>query len=366
MSMATSWSTRSVGCARAGGDAGASRDRSHRKLAGFVQPDVRRLVDDRPMQAAPRWSRGRGRAVMLTVVVLLAPAGAWLGHAVLASSRAEAASHRGAGVSVRDVSSSAAPAITTAPVVTTAPASPVPPAVSASAQLDALLAAVPTRVSVAATNLATGATFGYFDDRRFPTASVVKVDIAAALLLQAQDDGQALSAGTDELVIAMIEQSDNDAADELWSRIGGSAGLAAADLRLGLTQTTPGPDGLWGLTTTSAADQLRLLVELTSEQSPLAAPARAYLLRLMGAVEEDQAWGVSAAARPGDRLAVKNGWLPLDGDDGNWVVDSIGQLGGVGGTLLVAVLSDASADMDSAISVVQRAAVLGASALSAG
>ncbi|GAC1331644.1 MAG: hypothetical protein NVSMB13_20010 [Mycobacteriales bacterium] len=365
--MDTFWTIRSGGCAPAGADAGADPAHPHRKLAGFVQPGVRPAVDDGAMREVSRWSRRRGRAAVLAVAVLVAPAGAWLAHAVLASPSAEAAPHRAAAVSVGDVSLAAAPAAITAPAAATAPASSVPAAATiASARLDALLAAAPTRVSVAAINLATGATFGYFDDRRYPTASVAKVNILAALLLQAQDSGRPLSADADELATSMIEQSDNDAADQLWERIGGAAGLAAADVRLGLTQTTPGTDGLWGLTTTSAADQLRLLVDLTSEQSPLAAPARAYLLHLMGAVEEDQAWGVSAAARPGDQLAVKNGWLPLDGDDGNWVVDSIGRLSGVGGTLLVAVLSDASADMDSGISVVQRAAVLGVSALSAG
>ncbi|MDQ6649380.1 MAG: serine hydrolase, partial [Actinomycetota bacterium] len=132
---------------------------------------------------------------------------------------------------------------------------------------------------------------------------------------------------------------------------------------LGLTQTTPGPGSSWGLTTTSAADQLRLLVDLTSPSGPLAAPGRAYLLDLMTRVEGDQVWGVAGIAVGGDALAVKNGWLPLDGDDGDWVVNSIGRIAGPARTLLVAVLSDSSPDMDSGISVVQRVAALAAGAV---
>ena len=57
----------------------------------------------------------------------------------------------------------------------------------------------------------------------------------------------------------MIETSSDDAATDLWTALGAGGGLATADASLGLRRTTPGPGDYWGLTTTTAGDQLRLL-----------------------------------------------------------------------------------------------------------
>lgn len=74
----------------------------------------------------------------------------------------------------------------------------------------------------------------------YDTASIVKVDILAALLVQAQDDGRALTEREKSYAVPMITESDNAAADALWEIIGGSDGLDAANARLGLTGTTAG------------------------------------------------------------------------------------------------------------------------------
>ncbi|MGW4750279.1 serine hydrolase, partial [Streptomyces sp. NPDC004290] len=93
----------------------------------------------------------------------------------------------------------------------------------------------------------------------YDTASIIKVDIHAALLLQAQDAGRPLDATQQALARAMIEHSDNAAANALWRQIGLAPGLEAANKRLGLTSTKGGPGFLWGLTRTTASDQIRLL-----------------------------------------------------------------------------------------------------------
>ncbi|MDQ6649278.1 MAG: class A beta-lactamase-related serine hydrolase, partial [Actinomycetota bacterium] len=179
------------------------------------------------MRSTDGHGRRRARGVLVASLVLLAPAGAWLAHAALVSPPAEAIAPR----VVQAVPASSADPARTSPVPATATeptTAPVPAAAAASStaaaaagRLDALLADVPTRASVAIVDLATGTAFGYHDERRFPAASVVKVDILAALLLQAQDAGRPLSADADELAVSMIEQSDNDAADLLWESIGG-------------------------------------------------------------------------------------------------------------------------------------------------
>ncbi|MEU6574652.1 serine hydrolase [Streptomyces sp. NPDC046805] len=209
------------------------------------------------------------------------------------------------------------------------------------------------RVSAAVRDLASGAGAAY-GDGAFDTASVVKVGILAALLLQTQDAGRCLTAAEKTYATDMIGRSDNASATALWHVIGGAAGLDAAHRRLGLTRTTAGGDGLWGLTRTTAADQLTLLQHVFGDDSRLEAASREYVRELMGAVESGQRWGVSAAA-DGCASALKNGWLPRS-TTGLWVVNSIGCVTVDGTGYLVAVLSNGSASLEDGVSLVEAAA----------
>jgi beta-lactamase class A len=192
-------------------------------------------------------------------------------------------------------------------------------------------------------------------DRRFETASIVKVNILAALLLRQNPPGKALSSATRQLAEAMIVSSDNDAAVALWQRIEGSRGLTAANRTLGLRETKPNTH--WGLTTTTAADQLRLLTALTSPTGPLTAQHRTYVMGLMNKVIPEQRWGVTAAREPGNRLVyVKNGWDTVDVDGGRWLVNSIGRIVEARHDWLIAVLSDHHVSREAGVRVVEKAA----------
>ncbi len=183
----------------------------------------------------------------------------------------------------------------------------------------------------------TGARALYNAAELFHTASIVKADVLAVLLLRHEQAGTDLSTSEDELAEQMIEDSNNNAASDLWGDDGAAYGMAAANATLGLTHTTPGVDYYWGLTTTAVSDQLRLLEDLTSPRSLLDATSRSFELDLMEDVTTDQAWGVSAAAARGTSFAVKNGWLP---DPQLWVINSIGVIEHAHQQVLVAVLSD--------------------------
>ncbi|MFJ3657317.1 serine hydrolase [Streptomyces nigra] len=217
------------------------------------------------------------------------------------------------------------------------------------------------RVSVGVLDLASGesATFG---EGAFDTASVVKVDILAALLLRAQDEGRRLTPTERADAAAMIEHSDNASASRLWRAIGAAAGLDAANERFGLTDTEGGDGMLWGLTRTTAADRLRLLRQVFGEESELEAASRAYVRTLMGRIAQGQHWGVSAAA-DGSGWALKNGWLPRTAT-GLWDVNSVGRVTSQGRELLVAVLSDGHTTQARGISVVEAAAVAAVSVFS--
>ena len=132
----------------------------------------------------------------------------------------------------------------------------------------------------------------------------------------------------------MIEDSDNNAATELWNEDGGAPAVAAFDQSAGLTETFP--NAAWGLTTTTAADQITLLRHLAEPNPILTDDSRAYELGLMENVTPAQAWGVSAGVPPGVTIALKNGWLPLST---GWAVNSVGWVDGDGRDYLIAVLT---------------------------
>jgi hypothetical protein len=199
----------------------------------------------------------------------------------------------------------------------------------------------------------TGTTAVYGSTRTFRTASIVKADILAALLLQHQQANTKLSDQERASATEMMDDNDENAATTLWTAIGGAAGLRDANRALHLSHTTPGADGRWGHTSTTAGDQLQLLADLTSARSPLSPLSRSYELGLMRHVSAGQGWGVTAAGSGGSP-AVKNGWMT--DSDAAWVVNSIGVITDAGHTVLVAVLSDDQASESAGISADEAAA----------
>ncbi|HEX2316376.1 MAG TPA: serine hydrolase [Thermomonospora sp.] len=214
-------------------------------------------------------------------------------------------------------------------------------------------------LSVTVRDLTTGITYRYRPGTRFVTASVAKVDIVMTLLLQAQKRGRALTADERRLAELAIRYSDNKATDRLWERVGGAGPVAAANRRFGLRRTRT-VDGrcvdlyCWGITETTADEQVRLLYELVDPEGPLTASGRAYVLKLMSRVAPEQAWGVSAAARRGDRVALKNGWQRRLTHGRLWAINSVGRVRTEGHDLLIAVLSDHHPTSAAGIAVVER------------
>ncbi|MDO0939399.1 serine hydrolase [Streptomyces sp. DG2A-72] len=218
-------------------------------------------------------------------------------------------------------------------------------------------------VAVLALDSADQEVASYGQDAAFDTASIIKVGILATLLLQAQDEERELTAAERRSAEAMIRTSDNDATNVLWRAIGEAEGLDTAGERLGLSSTRGGPGMRWGLTQTTATDQVKLLRAIFARgPAALARPpeglneaSRACIRELMGSIAQDQDWGVSAAGSPGSRWALKNGWLRRT-TTGLWVINSVGQVTVHGRRYLVSVLSSGNASIKSGISLVERAA----------
>jgi Beta-lactamase enzyme family len=202
-------------------------------------------------------------------------------------------------------------------------------------------------VLAAVYDVSTGQSWRLGDGPPQAEASVVKLDILEALL--AKQAGAALSAGDQSLSQSMIEDSDNDAATSLWDEAGGATGIGAYNDSAGLSGTTPSAcvtcAGFawpgWGLTTTVPQDQLSLLRQLIAPgPRPLLSGAqRSYALSLMENVAPGQRWGVTGGVPAGVRVALKNGWLPLNDANTDWQINSVGWVSGDGRDYLIAVLT---------------------------
>jgi len=110
-------------------------------------------------------------------------------------------------------------------------------------------------VGVAVYDRRTGATYTYRGGTHFKTASVVKVQVLAAVLYRAQRLGRGLTSWEKSNASAMIRRSDNDATNRLYGSLGGAGPVRVAGQKLGMVDTTVGANGWWGLTSTTAADQ---------------------------------------------------------------------------------------------------------------
>ena len=216
------------------------------------------------------------------------------------------------------------------------PARPADPFTAPATRTD--LAARTGTITAAVEDLRTHQLWLYHPGVRVQTASIEKVDILETLLHQAEIAGEPLDDDDTDLVQGMIENSNDEDAQDLWDSIGGSSAVAAYNSKAGLTGTVPDPDGYWGETTTSAADQIRVLRQLVLPHGLLNRASQDYQLGLMENVEADQAWGVSAGVAGGVSVALKNGWVPLTGAT-DWEVNSIGRIKGDGRRYLIAILT---------------------------
>ncbi|HTJ66245.1 MAG TPA: serine hydrolase [Actinospica sp.] len=305
-----------------------------------------------------------GTGLIVVVAIAMALFGPSRGSAAAAAVRVEsaspsasAASSAKAGTNLAGADTSSAPASSSASASASPSATPDPSASLASA-VSSLVSADDGHVSVAVEDLSSGTTASYNVSDDYVTASIVKLDILETLLYDDQQKGTSPTSSQRSLIIRMIEQSDNDAALDLYDEEGGSSAITAANKVFGLTGTTVDSDA-FGDTTTTVNDQLVLLRQAFTGDSSLTSANRGYIQSLMSKVESDQRWGVSAAADDSSSSAtdymLKNGWLPRSATD-LWEINSIGEVEHDGHEYLVAVLSADNETMDDGVDTVEKVA----------
>jgi hypothetical protein len=137
---------------------------------------------------------------------------------------------------------------------------------------------------------------------QFSSASVSKALLLAGYL---RSHPREIDAGTRSQLEAMVQASDNSAADAIYAIVG-DEGLERVAQRAGMDDFEATP-GFWGGVKITAADTARFFYRLDHN---LAGPHRRYGRRLLATVIEPERWGIPAVAVKGWRVWFKGGWRP--------------------------------------------------------
>lgn len=165
------------------------------------------------------------------------------------------------------------------------------------------------RFTAAVYDSVTGCEYTFRPQQRITTASVLKAEILAGVLLRAQREGRGLTAWEHSQIVPMIRYSADPEASALWSSLGGVAGMRDVDRTLGLAGTTQAAP--WGLTLTNAHDRNTVLRAMLLGagghfSAASSARARSYLLD----VTPSQRWGITAGVPTSWNVPLKNGFYP--------------------------------------------------------
>ncbi|MER5884383.1 serine hydrolase [Streptomyces sp. NPDC001941] len=213
-----------------------------------------------------------------------------------------------------------------------------------SQELAAALRGRRSTVSVAVHDPRRGLRCRIADDRYYDAASTAKILIMEAALRRAQQDRREPTPYEKKLLKAMITRSDNEAASALWWNMSRDRFRTVLSLA-GANDTILGYSRYWGLTRTTARDQLKILS---------AAARRPYAMRLMSETLRGQSWGVSAGAPRGVTTHLKNGWLARSTH--GWRVHSVGTFTGGRSRYSMALLSHDNPSMKYGVDTLERIA----------
>ncbi|OBI55038.1 hypothetical protein [Mycobacterium sp. E787] len=162
------------------------------------------------------------------------------------------------------------------------------------------------------------------------TASVAKLFIADDLLLAESQGRTALPPEDRQALDAMLQSSDDGAAEKFWGQGGGDAIVSQVAARYGLSSTTPPSDGRWWNTMSSLTDLVRYYDMLLDGSGGLPADRAMIIVNDLarstptGIDGYPQRFGIPDGlfAEP---VAVKQGWMCCIGTD--WVHLSTGVIG---------------------------------------
>lgn len=186
------------------------------------------------------------------------------------------------------------------------------------------------------------------------TASVIKAQVLAGVLLAAQDAGRGLSASEAADVELMMHYSHNrPPTSRLYVQVGGVPGMETLDERFGIVDTSH--TATYGATRSTAEDRTRLVEQLLIGGGPLDEASVQTAWNWMSGVSPIQSWGVTAGLPPRYRAALKNAFYPARG--AGWRLGTTGVVRDPGGgAYAMTIMTDGNADEASGIALVEKVA----------
>ena len=186
------------------------------------------------------------------------------------------------------------------------------------------------------------------------TASVIKAQVLAGVLLAAQDAGRELNDSEAADTELMMHYSHNSPpTSRLYIALGGAAGMAVLDGRFGLTATSH--RARYGGTVSTAEDRTVLIEQLLVGAGPLDEASVHAAWDWMSAVSAAQSWGVTAGLPAGYAAALKNGFYPMSG--AGWRLGTTGVVRDPdGGTYAMTVMTDNNPTESAGIALVEQVA----------
>ena len=208
-----------------------------------------------------------------------------------------------------------------------------------------------TRFTAAVHDLRTGCWYHLNPDLAITTASVVKAQVLAGVLLAAQDAGRPLSASEAADVGLMMHYSHNTPpTSRLYIAVGGGVGMEALDQRFGIAGTSH--TARYGATVSTAEDRTVLVEKLLIGGGPLDTLSVQAAWEWMSGVSAAQSWGVTAGLPDGYEAALKNGFYPLRG--AGWRLGTTGAVRDPnGGAYAMTVMTDRNPNESAGIALVE-------------
>ena len=184
------------------------------------------------------------------------------------------------------------------------------------------------------------------------TASVIKAQVLAGILLAAQDAGRPLTPSEAADVELMMHYSHNSPpTSRLYLQLGSARGMEELDERLGIAGTSH--TAWYGRTRSTAEDRTRLVEQLLVGGGPLDETSVQAAWEWMSGVSAAQSWGVTAGLPPGYEAALKNGFYPASG--ARWRLGTTGAVRDPdGGSYAMTVMTDNNPKESSGIALVEK------------
>ncbi|MDE3229010.1 MAG: serine hydrolase [Chloroflexota bacterium] len=175
-------------------------------------------------------------------------------------------------------------------------------------------------VGVVAYDITRNTTYTYNSTGLFTMASSAKVPLMISYLTHIESLRRGPNSYELSVLTAMIEHSDNNAAQAIYDTLGDQSGQQHYLRMWGIYDYTPNVNG-WGWAAWSPGDMAHLLT-LLYQGKVLNSADRALAFHLMRSIESDQRFGVGDTAPSGANVAMKDGWVPEP--DGWWAVNTSG------------------------------------------